>query len=93
MNTFTVGQKVTWLYWPPDARYRMMLHIDAEVVRFTAKKVVIKCQDRRGKEHIKHVNADRLHDGYSPHSVYANGYYPVSGDAPQYRRASVEVTT
>ena len=83
---FAPGARATWIYWPPDARYRMAVHVDVEIVRFTNTKIVVRCWDRRGKEHIRHVNAGSLLAGDWPHYVYANGYYPVKGDAPEYKK-------
>ena len=87
----THGKKVLWLYWPPDARYRSWKGVDAEVITTTNGRVAIRCWDKTGKAHVRYVIADRLivegQPGYESGGCgqYADGFYPLKGDAPVYK--------
>lgn len=85
---FEVGDKVVWLYWPPDAKYRYWQRVDGVVVGFAGttprwQRVKVEVKDGRGNKFTRLVQADRLmaletferdeHDA----ALHGDGVYPM----------------
>lgn len=90
IEDFKEGDKVVWLYWPPDAKHHYWQRVDGVVLRTidrpTYKRAVIKVWDSSGNEYVRRVDPERLMkieaflanatDKFPSH-LHGDGAYPV----------------
>lgn len=90
IEDFKEGDKVVWLYWPPNASYHYWQRVDGTVLRTidrpTYKRVVIQVWDKDGYEYMRRVDPERLmmldtfladSIGDFPSHLHGDGTYPL----------------